>query len=155
MTDPDTSNLGAAILLEQHHRRLDDLLDEVERLVDAENWKEAKLRFERFHRELEEHIRLEEEVMFPAVEAHAAMPHGPTVVMRQEHVGIRQSLMSVYTALTQERPISQTTTELEAQLGDHNFKEERVLYPMFERFAPGGIRTALAGKVEALLRGAA
>ena len=102
---------------------------------------------------MEEHIRLEEEMMFPTFEANASMPRGPTVVMRAEHAAIRQFLADVEAALSAERPISRTTADLKAQLGAHNFKEERVLYPAFERTASAATRTALAAAVDALLRG--
>lgn len=154
MTETTTSDLSVAMLLELHHQRLDEMLDEVELMADAENWKDAKRRFLGFRRELEEHIRLEEEMMFPTFETNSSMPHGPTVVMRAEHVTIRQLLANVEAALTEKRPISRTTVELEAQLGAHNFKEERVLYPAFERLASVSTRMSLATKVETLLRGA-
>ncbi len=153
MTEATTSDLSAAMLLEIHHQRLDEMLDEIELMADAENWKDAKRRFDGFRREMEEHIRLEEEMMFPTFEAEGSMPRGPTVVMRTEHVSIRQFLADVEAALTEERPISRTTAALEAQLSVHNFKEERILYPAFERTASAATRMALAAKVEALLRG--
>jgi hypothetical protein len=48
--------------------------------------------------------------------------------------------------------VSRATAELEARLGAHNFKEERILYPAFERVVAPGARAALAQQVEALLR---
>src|SRR5215831_13013195 len=151
MSESTTTDLSTAMLLELHHRRLDEMLVETELLADAEKWAEAKQRFDGFRRELEEHIRLEEEVMFPAFEACG--PSGPTAVMRAEHGAIRQLLASVAQALADERPISRATTDLTGQLGAHNFKEERVLYPAFERLVPATTRTALARQVEALVRG--
>jgi len=153
MTEATTSDLSAAMLLEIHHKRLDDMLDEIQLMADAENWTRAKGRFDGFRRELEEHIRLEEEMMFPTFEADGSMPRGPTAVMRAEHVSIRQFLVDVEAALTEERPIGRTTAELVVQLGAHNFKEERVLYPAFDRTASAATRMALAAEVEALLRG--
>ncbi|HLK92658.1 MAG TPA: hemerythrin domain-containing protein [Polyangia bacterium] len=153
MTETIPRELSAAALLELHHRRLDDMLDEVELSADAESWSDAKRRFEVFRREMDEHIRLEEEVMFPALERAAPVLRGPTVVMRSEHLAIRALLAAVGAALAEERPISRTTAELEAQLGPHNFKEERVLYPELERVALGPVRTGLAASVQALLGG--
>jgi|SRR6185312_8214888 DUF438 domain-containing protein len=90
---------------------------------------------------------------FPAFEKDASMPEGPTTVLRAEHVTIRAFLAEVDKALTETRSVRQTTAELEAQMGAHNFKEERVLYPAFERLAPASARTALATELEALLGG--
>jgi iron-sulfur cluster repair protein YtfE (RIC family) len=150
MNATTATDLSTAMLLELHHRRLDEMLVATELLVDAENWNDAKLRFDDFRRELEEHIRLEEEVMFPAFEARG--PSGPTAVMRAEHLSIRQLLASVGSALSEERPISRATADLTSQLAAHNFKEENVLYPAFERLAPPATKTTLGEKVQALLR---
>jgi iron-sulfur cluster repair protein YtfE (RIC family) len=146
-------DLTAAALLERHHRRLDDMLDDVEMMADAERWSDARRRFDAFRHEMEEHIRLEEEVMFPSLERGAPMLQGPTTVMRTEHLAIRAFLTEVGKALVEERPISRTTAELEAQLGAHNFKEERVLYPEFERLALASVRTGLAARAVALVGG--
>lgn len=148
-----TRDLSAAMLLELHHQRLDDLLDDVELMADAESWQDARRRFDAFRRELEAHIRLEEEMMFPSFEQDAPMLRGPTMVMRAEHAAIKAFLEEVAGALTEERAISRATAELERRLAAHNFKEERVLYPAFERTAPSSARAALTGEVEALLRG--
>jgi len=153
MTETTASSLSAVVLLELHHERLDDMLGDVKLMADAESWQDAKRRFDAFRRELEAHIRLEEEMMFPALEKDASMPQGPTTVMRAEHVTIRAFLAELDEALTETRSVRQTTAELEAQIGAHNFKEERVLYPAFERLAPASARTALATELEALLGG--
>lgn len=150
-----TRDPSVAMLLELHHRRLDDMLDEVELLADAERWQDARRGFVTFRRELEAHIRLEEEMMFPTFEQEAPMLRGPTMVMRAEHAAIKASLMQIAGELTEERPIARATAELEAQLDAHNFKEERVLYPAFERAASAPVRAALAVEVDALLQGRA
>lgn len=152
MSETTPSDRSAALLLETHHQRLDEMLVEVDLMADAENWPGAKRLFERFRGELQQHMRLEEELMFPTLEATGSVPLGPTVVMRAEHASIRQFLANVEAALTEERPISRTTTELAAQLGAHNLKEERVLYPAFERTASAATRRALAAEVDTLLR---
>jgi iron-sulfur cluster repair protein YtfE (RIC family) len=153
MTVGTTRDPSAAMLLELHHRRLDDMLDDVERMADNQSWQDAKRRFEVFRLELEAHIRLEEELMFPAFGQDAQMLRGPIMVMLAEHAAIKTFLEEVGRALREERAIDRATSELEAQLGTHNIKEERVLYPAFERVAPAGLRAALAAKVEALVRG--
>jgi len=153
MTDATTPDQSAAMLLELHHRRLDEMLDDVELAADAESWKNANRGFKLFRHELEEHIRLEEEVMFPAFEAATSVREGPTAVMRHEHVAIRALLSEIEQALIEERPISRLVAALESQLGSHNFKEERVLYPAFEQRAPISVRAGLATELSALLRG--
>jgi iron-sulfur cluster repair protein YtfE (RIC family) len=152
MTEGKASELCAAVLLELHHERLDDLLEDVKLMADAGSWKDAGRRFAAFRREMHEHMRLEEEMMFPAFEGDASTPRGPTRVMRDEHAAINALLTDVERGLAEGGPISRTISELEARLGAHNFKEERVLYPTFERTAPVAVRTALAAQVEALVR---
>jgi regulator of cell morphogenesis and NO signaling len=148
-----TRDPSVAMLLELHHRRLDDMFDEIELMAEAQRWQEARRVFEDFRRELEAHIRLEEELMFPTFESDAPTLRGPMMVMRAEHAAIRAFLTEVAGALAEERAARRAMAELEAQLDAHNVKEERVLYPAFERTAPPSVRAALAAEVEALLQG--
>jgi iron-sulfur cluster repair protein YtfE (RIC family) len=137
--------------LEKHHRLLDDLLDRIEIAVEVGTWGEARRRFGIFRRELDAHIRVEEDLMFPSLDAALRMDRGPTAVMRAEHVEIRRVLEAVDLALAEEQAIDEPVAALEALFGAHNFKEERVLYPAFERVAPPQAYAAVATEVESML----
>src|SRR5690242_8270856 len=75
--------------LELHNRRLDEMLDHVEMTVEIGNWSAARRGFARFQSELEEHMRLEEELIFPAFEMFTRAAGGPTTGLRAEHGEIR------------------------------------------------------------------
>ena len=140
-----------SLVLELHHRRLDDMLDRVEMDVEIGNWSEARTAFARFQAELAEHMRIEESMMFPSFEAFSRSPGGPTAVMRAEHGQIRQFLTVLEGLLGDEQPIDEATSALETLLTAHNAKEERVIYPMFERHAPPEAYWALDLELRSLL----
>ncbi len=131
------------LVLELHHRRLDEVLDRIEMAVEIESWSEARRSFARFQTELESHMRLEEDLMFPSFEAITGPVGGPPAVMRAEHAEIRALLRVVEGRLRDEQPIDEAAGCLETVLSAHNTKEERIVYPLFERHAPGEAYAAL------------
>ncbi len=145
------SEVPVSLVLELHHRRLDEMLDRVEMDVEIGDWSEARTGFARFQVELEEHMRIEEEMIFPSFEAFTRSPGGPTAVMRAEHDQIRQVLTVLEGFLGDEQPIDEATLALEALLSVHNDKEERVIYPMFEQHAPPEACAALKLELRPLL----
>lgn len=141
-----------SVALELHHHRLDDMLDRIEIDVEAGNWSEARRGFSLFRRELEEHMRLEEELILPAVGMRLQVDGGHAIVMRAEHPRIRELLEAIEIGLENEYPMGEATDALEATLADHNAKEERLLYPLFERTATPEAYAAAAFELRPLLR---
>ncbi len=135
------------------HDRLDGLLESVRGLLASGTPGEAAHRFAEFRTGLLRHIRLEEEVLFPAFERATGMSgSGPTTVMRAEHVEIRRilDLMSegfVASGLTASR-FESLRGDLVAVLGDHNGKEEQILYPMTDRSLPPSARKDLVDRLQ-------
>jgi iron-sulfur cluster repair protein YtfE (RIC family) len=132
-----------SLVLELHHRRLDEMLDRVKKAVDIGSWSDARSGFARFQSELETHMRIEEDLMFPSFEAITGTGFGPPAVMRAEHGQIRGLLTSIEGLLRDEQAIDEAAGALETLLPAHNTKEERIVYPMFERHAPGEAYLAL------------
>jgi len=90
------------------------------------------------------HIRKEEEVFFPVLEAYLPRDTGPLAVLRGEHREICaffERLCEISRSLT---PGERGTSALEEFMhkgralgrlvGDHLYKEDRVLFPMVARF---------------------
>ena len=113
------------------HDRLDGLLDEATRRVEAGDLAEARSIFTAFDGGLRRHIRLEEELLFPLFEARTGMRHGPTAVMRTEHRAIETELARMAHGLEAGDSSDYATglANLYCVLGPHNVKEEQVLYP--------------------------
>ena len=76
--------------LEYDHRRLDEILLDVERLIDRGALANAGERFAEFSCGFNRLIDVEERIVFPTFEQVTGMTGGPTVVMRAEHVEIRR-----------------------------------------------------------------
>ena len=127
------------------HRRCDEKWAEVEAAAQAGDVELEKENWLSFQGEMLRHLRMEEEVMFPAFEQASGMTDaGPTFVMRSEHTQMRGLLDQMAAAL--ERGEAQELLDLGDTLllliQQHNQKEEHMLYPMSEQ--------ALAARWDAL-----
>ncbi|HLK93190.1 MAG TPA: hemerythrin domain-containing protein [Polyangia bacterium] len=138
-------------MLELHHRRLDEMLDRVEMAVEIGSWSDARSGFACFQSELETHMRIEEDLMFPSFEAITGPGFGPPAVMRAEHGQIQGLLTAIEGLLRDEQSIDEAAGTLEMLLSAHNAKEERIVYPMFERHAPGEAYLALDLELKRLI----
>jgi uncharacterized protein (DUF2249 family)/hemerythrin-like domain-containing protein len=121
--------------LQADHARLDAIAEETQGFIGTGSFAEARASFGEFVCGLSWHIDAEERVLFPAFEAAANTPQGPTTVMRGEHVEIRAHMQRVTAALGAENAASAEDAfqSLIGLLGTHNMKEERMLYPMTDR----------------------
>lgn len=121
------------------HRRLDSIMGDVEALVRSRSFTEAARRFAEFSCGLTRHIEIEEQILFPSFEQMTGFTQGPTPVMRAEHVEIRELMERVATAIRAEDAVAFTRAAgaLKQLLGEHNLKEEHVLYPTTDQAAGG------------------
>ena len=119
----------------EDHRRCDELFAEAEQAVDRGDWELAAMRAREFLRAMEEHFRMEENVLFPAFEEATGMTQGPTQVMRQEHEQMRslfRELEEAVQSASSDDYLGSAETLL-IMMQQHNMKEEGVLYPMSDR----------------------
>ena len=134
---------SVASVLSLDHDRLDDLFGATQQAMAAGRFTDATSLFAQFRAGLERHIRIEEDLVFPAFErlARIQAEAGPTAVMRIEHRAIERLLEAVGEKLAQGRGASGEAAELQRVLAAHNMKEESVLYPMTDSLAgPDGAR---------------
>jgi len=127
---------GVMEYLAWDHDRLDATLQDARERAGSGDWKGAMSRFIEFRHGLLRHIRMEEDVLFPAFEVRSGMAEeGPTAVMRAEHREIKAILLRLPDAIENGalEPFEAEVASLLAVLGDHNTKEEEVLYPMTDR----------------------
>ncbi|MBI4395933.1 MAG: hemerythrin domain-containing protein [Elusimicrobia bacterium] len=123
---------------EADHDRLDLLFQQFQ-TDKRRDYGKAKNNFRAFIRGLKRHIVWEEDVLFPAFESLSGMPAdaGPTEVMRQEHRMIGEVLEVLHDKVRRADPGSDAEEASLLQiLGNHNMKEENILYPSIDQLVP-------------------
>ena len=113
------------------HDRLEALEEEAFELFARGDTAGAQASWHDFSLGLKRHIRFEEEILFPAFEAGLGMPrkNGPTAVMRDEHREIERLIDAIGHAFLGTGAALPLRVDLQRLLGQHNLKEERVVYP--------------------------
>ncbi len=94
--------------------------------------------FEEALKILHRHIYVEEEILFPAVEAQGL--GGPVAVMLQEHGEIWRLLNLIQELIVGGAPpaeVENSLTAVRGVLGEHNVKEEQILYPSADQLLAG------------------
>lgn len=122
-------------LMADDHRRCDNLFVAVEQALTPPQWDLASHTFAQFQQATLHHFDAEETLLFPAFEAQTGMRQGPTQVMRQEHVQLRELMQSAQQALAAHDAdaYSGEAETLLIMLQQHNLKEENMLYPMCDQ----------------------
>lgn len=138
------------------HDRLEVIFKDFQRLKDTD-LPAARKHFADFREGLFRHIRWEEEVLFPVFdEKSGGGGCGPTKVMCTEHVEIKATIESISSALKSEKPQTEADEEaLLSILGDHNVKEERVLYPALDQMTDQRDKDDIFRKMDAIATTAA
>ena len=121
--------------MQQNHRDCDDLFARAEASATDGDWGNTATHWAGFCRLMEHHLRMEEDVLFPAFEDQTGQTQGPTMVMRMEHQQVRALLAEMSSCLeeqNQERFLG-LAESLMVLIQQHNMKEEQMLYPMTDR----------------------
>jgi uncharacterized protein (DUF2249 family) len=134
------------------HDRLDDLERGAFARRAAGDLAGAAETFALFAHGLRRHIGFEEAILFKEFELRSGVaPHqGPTAVLRAEHREIEGLLVEIESCIaTSGSAVEPLRERLHRVLGDHNDKEEMVLYPGTDRLLSAGERDALVGRIQA------
>lgn len=121
--------------MQQHHRDCDDLFARAEACAANKDWSQTSSSWTSFCEQMEHHLRMEEELLFPAFEAQTGQTQGPTMVMRMEHEQMRALLSEMSSCLkdqNQQRFLGLAESFM-VLVQQHNMKEEQMLYPMTDR----------------------
>jgi len=122
------------------HRACDAAWAEVERAAADGDVAATHARFTSFAAAMERHFTFEEERLFPALDAATGMGGmGPIAVMRHEHAQMRRLLATIAVAARAgdtAAVIDQGDTLL-MLIGQHNAKEEHIVYPMSDAHLAG------------------
>ena len=152
---PQTTTPIATVMeyLSSDHQRLDGLMTAAGDRAKAGDMNAAAAGFGEFMRGLLRHIRIEEELLFPAFEGATGLSQGgPTSVMKLEHAEIQRLLGSIRDLFDSGDPqpaeFESLRSALVALLHEHNLKEERVLYPATDQTLDEGGRDALVRQIQ-------
>lgn len=145
---PDPRSVAA--YLGWDHDRLDAMLVRALELTKNNRWDHAAALIADFHTGLFRHIYVEEEILFPAFDgANGSTGGGPTEVMRDEHVMIKEcvdGLLAAATAMDQDE-LDRHHANLLGVLVEHNMKEESVLYPETDKALGKNARNELVERM--------
>ncbi len=117
------------------HNHCDDLFAEAENAVANDDWQTAMTQYRAFEAATLLHFTREENNLFSTSEDRTSISHGPTAIMRSEHVEIRETLQGLEQTLIKQDAdaylgLAKTLLML---LRQHNMKEEQILYPMADQ----------------------
>ncbi len=121
--------------MNRDHRLCDEACTRAVQGAEARDWTRVAHEGGAFLREMERHIRIEEEILFPAFEERTGMVSGPTATMRLEHTSIRNLLGQMAAAIEarQAEQFLDRAASLVSLLETHNMKEEMMMYPMLDQ----------------------
>lgn len=138
--DPTTTD-GPLSFLTADHRACDALWGELEEALDADDATRSGSLWSGFDAALRRHLAMEEEVIFPAFQDATGMRgFGPVEVMKMEHTQIRALLdrMGREADGSNWQGLMDEGDTLMMLIGQHNAKEEGILYPMLDMHLRGG-----------------
>lgn len=118
--------------LVHEHSLYEDLLSRCTEAIEIEDWKSADMLFGRMVSHLKRHMAMEEKVLYPAYEAAAHAPQGPTGALREEHDHIVRLITDMARVIkTRDSDyVLECMTHLEKQMIKHHEKEEDLFLPM-------------------------
>lgn len=118
--------------LNHDHRGFEALLARCEEAAEREDWKSARTLFDELVGHLKSHMQMEEEVLYPAYEALAEAPQGPTVALRAEHNEIVRLIRDLSRVLSTQSSdlFVDALSPLDKVLTAHHQKEEEIFLPM-------------------------
>ncbi|UZE96868.1 hemerythrin domain-containing protein [Alkalimarinus alittae] len=125
-------------LMTDDHRSCDEIYANAEEAIAAGKFDSGLALWMEFSNRVEQHFTLEEQTLFPGFEEATGMRAGPTMVMRGEHLQMREMLKSI-TAAIEGKDADDALGQCESLMifmQQHNMKEEQVLYPMLNDALP-------------------
>lgn len=142
---------GVNEALSWDHDRLEEIESRAFAHFEAGDATAAREAWAEFALGLRRHIAFEEAILFPAFEQGTGMSPdgGPTGVMRHEHRRIEELIDAVAAAFAGSGSPQTPRAELHRVLGEHNMKEEQILYPMTDSCLSPEKRDELMERIQA------
>lgn len=115
--------------LAQDHRRLEHALEASLKQVSAAQWDAAAATFGAFRQGMERHMQIEEQILFPAVEAGTETPL--TAILRKGHRDLCVFFDELDDAIAARdaEECGRNVNSIRSLLARHDEKEEAELYP--------------------------
>lgn len=118
--------------LHHDHRRYEVALADLASLAEVEDWSAVRARFAALRKDLELHVRMENDVLYRVYEELPDAPQAPTMSLRHEHDEILVLLRDVgyvLGTLDSER-VLEALAALEHAVTRHHQNEEEIFLPM-------------------------
>jgi len=114
------------------HGEYEAMLEACRQAAEREDWKRAARLFDELVSRLRLHMRMEEEVVFPAYEEATGGPQAPTRALREEHDEIVRLLRDLATVLktNDSDRFLESLAPLVRAMTRHHEKEEQIFLPM-------------------------
>jgi hemerythrin superfamily protein len=138
-------NIDAVKLLVDQHRRMEKLLAQV---LDEEAEEKRKALFEQVGDELTVHIKSEEDVFYPAV--NAARTEDDLLESLEEHLSLKRLLADLLTLDLSDKTFEPKFKVLKEQAEHHHKEEEEHLFPVVRKLLDESQRAALGKDMLAL-----
>ena len=118
--------------LNHDHLEYETLLYDCQAAAEQEDWSSAKALFDKLVSHVKVHMRIEEEILYPAYENAVNIPQGPTQALREEHDEIVRLMRDLsYILKTNDSELFlDSLLPLERVMLKHHEKEEEIFLPM-------------------------
>ena len=118
--------------LNHDHQNFEEEVYKCRTACDEGDWPAVRRIFEKLASDYESHVRIEEEVLFPAYEAHAGTTTEPTTSLKADHIQISRliRLISHQLGKSAYEHLGEDLSLLYRTLGMHHEKEETIFLPM-------------------------
>lgn len=125
--------------LTDDHRHADKLFAAVAQHAARRDWHACEQQLVAFRGAFESHLKIEEQVLFPAFEQASGFTAGPTAIMRREHEQMLEKLDAVGAAIVARdaERFHAFAEPFSALMAAHSAKEENVLYPLCDQTLDG------------------
>jgi iron-sulfur cluster repair protein YtfE (RIC family) len=136
--------------LTNDHRYADGLFAAAVHCARRREWPACAAQLALFRTTLESHIKIEEEVLFPAFERATGTDAAPTAVMRTEHRELLETLAALNAASIAEDGIrfDALVRSFSPFMAMHSTKEEHMLYPICDRMVGEPTREQVVTKLQ-------
>jgi len=144
---PDAAHL-VSDTFGREHRRLVGLMEDVEHLARGGAFELAAACYKEFRCGLARHMLVEEQVLLPEFETLPGGSHDPCAATKQDHIVLRRAFDAMAETLRRhelEHFLSAMRAFVEVW-GEHNLREERVLFPAIDEARDERARAELLGR---------